>query len=245
LPVSRYKVGTVDQYGWIAYILPYIEQDNLARQYHFEVHWSDPMNNGVNGTHLKTMTCPSAPGGRDSADRAQTDYSAINIKHNAADDYSDYNNQQSRYDNSGVLMIVSVPAPAPVKGNRLTDITDGTSNTIMVAECAGREQHWLNGRLDESFSAGNWSGPWANPNNEMLIRGFDQATNSLGWPIGNPIPPCAINCTNAREVYSFHTSGANAAFADGSVHFLKSSLDLRMLRALVTIKGGELVNPDF
>src|SRR5713226_7459097 len=65
LPVSRYKVGTVDQYGWIAYILPYIEQDNLARQYHFDVHWSDPMNNGVNGTHLKTMTCPSAPGGRD------------------------------------------------------------------------------------------------------------------------------------------------------------------------------------
>jgi len=34
-------------------------------------------------------------------------------------------------------------------------------------------------------------------------------------------------------------------FADGSVHFLNKSMNLRMLRALVTIKGGELVSTDF
>jgi prepilin-type processing-associated H-X9-DG protein len=55
---------------------------------------------------------------------------------------------------------------------------------------------------------------------------------------------CAINCTNDREVYSFHSGGANAVFADGSVHFLKVGLDIRVLAALVTRAGGELVSAD-
>ena len=32
-----------------------------------------------------------------------------------------------------------------------------------------------------------------------------------------------LNCTNDREVYCFHLGGANAGFADGSVHFLKET----------------------
>ena len=54
--------------------------------------------------------------------------------------------------------------------------------------------------------------------------------------------PCAINCTNDREVYSFHPGGANAVFADGSVHFLQASIDVRILARLVTRAGGEGVS---
>ena len=54
--------------------------------------------------------------------------------------------------------------------------------------------------------------------------------------------PCAINCTNDREVYSFHPGGANAVFADGSVHFLKASIDIRIFAHLVTRAGGEVVS---
>ena len=79
----------------------------------------------------------------------------------------------------------------------------------------------------------------------MEIRGFDLTTVTQGWPIDKPNPPCAVNCANAREVYSFHTGGANTVFADSSVHFLKSTVDLRTLRALVTIKSGELVSADY
>ncbi len=240
--------AAVDYQGWITYILPYIEQANLVRGYRVDLPYKDTVNVPVGTIHLNVLTCPSAPGGRDFDSGAMTDYSATNIfiTGGVTDNYADYNNM-ALYHNSGVLCVV-LPATLAgnTKGNRMADITDGTSNTLLVAECAGREQHWLNGRLDATlFTTGNWTGRWINPNNHMEIRGFDLATNTQGWPPGNPNPPCAVNCTNAREVYSFHSGGANAVFADGSVHFLKSTTDLRLLRALVTIRSGEVVRTDY
>ena len=53
---------------------------------------------------------------------------------------------------------------------------------------------------------------------------------------------CSINCTNNGEVYSFHTGGAHAVFADGSVHFLRESINIRVLARLITRAGGEVVS---
>jgi prepilin-type processing-associated H-X9-DG protein len=53
--------------------------------------------------------------------------------------------------------------------------------------------------------------------------------------------PCAVNCTNNQQPYSFHTGGANFLFADGSVHFLQTGMDIRVLAALATRAGGEVV----
>ena len=53
--------------------------------------------------------------------------------------------------------------------------------------------------------------------------------------------PCHTNCTNNNEVYSFHTGGANHVFADGSVHFVKKSMDIRMFVKLLTRAGGDVV----
>jgi prepilin-type N-terminal cleavage/methylation domain-containing protein/prepilin-type processing-associated H-X9-DG protein len=259
-PPGFLKINGVDQHGWIAYTLPYFEQDNVYKLYRFDLPWKDPLNNAVAATPLKMLTCPSAPGGRNTTDRAQTDYSGTNIflvttlAGQSPDDYSDYGGTAPN--NSGVLPTVNLPAgtnPATLQGSnsgtRIPAITDGTSNTLMVAECAGREQQWLNGRLDSvtytTAKGGNWSGPWANPNNQLHVRGFNQATNLQGWPKGSATPTCGVNCTNAREIYSFHSGGANTVFADGSVHFLRASLDVRMVRALVTINGGEVLNFDY
>jgi prepilin-type processing-associated H-X9-DG protein len=35
-----------------------------------------------------------------------------------------------------------------------------------------------------------------------------------------------VNCTNANEIYGLHPSGANVAFADGSVRTLPAGLDI-------------------
>ena len=53
-----------------------------------------------------------------------------------------------------------------------------------------------------------------------------------------------MNCTNKDEIYAFHPGGANFLFGDGSVRFLRSSLDVDTVIALVTRSGGETVNPN-
>jgi prepilin-type processing-associated H-X9-DG protein len=53
--------------------------------------------------------------------------------------------------------------------------------------------------------------------------------------------PCAINCTNNQQPYSFHPGGANFLFADGSVHFLRAGLDIRIVAGLATRAGGDVV----
>jgi prepilin-type processing-associated H-X9-DG protein len=115
---------------------------------------------------------------------------------------------------------------------RMTDITDGTSQTILVAEDAGRPEIWRVGRLVPDAWVGG--GPWAADRNRLVLMG---ATPDRGTRPG----PCAVNCTNDHEHYSFHSGGANAVFADGSVHFLKASLDIRVLARLATPAGGEVV----
>lgn len=46
------------------------------------------------------------------------------------------------------------------------------------------------------------------------------------------------------EAFAFHPGGVNALFGDGSVHLLKSTINLATLRYLVTLKGGEVISAD-
>jgi prepilin-type processing-associated H-X9-DG protein len=112
---------------------------------------------------------------------------------------------------------------------RVLDITDGTSNTILVAEDAGRPKLWQAGRLVP----------------DVYSNGASWATPGLLWGRGSPLNGapepgrCAINCTNFREVYSFHPGGANVVMADGSVHFKEQGITIRVFAALVTRAGND------
>jgi prepilin-type processing-associated H-X9-DG protein len=68
----------------------------------------------------------------------------------------------------------------------------------------------------------------------VLIRGSSADGTTLPGP-------CAINRTNDQQPCSFHGGGANFLFADGSVHFLRAGTDIRVLAALATRAGGEVV----
>jgi prepilin-type processing-associated H-X9-DG protein len=50
-----------------------------------------------------------------------------------------------------------------------------------------------------------------------------------------------VSPPDGRNMASYHPSGANAAFADGSVRFLSSSIDPQTLRGLTTTAGNEVV----
>ena len=134
--------------------------------------------------------------------------------------------------------LANTPTPAlglsPTStGTRLTDMTDGTSTTILLTEDAGRPRLWQAGKAGpDQVLAG---GPWTHYRGPIILQG---STKDGAAKPGQ----CALNCTNDGEVYAFHTGGANAVFADGHVQFLKAGMDIRILARLITRAGGEVVS---
>jgi prepilin-type processing-associated H-X9-DG protein len=116
---------------------------------------------------------------------------------------------------------------------KITDVTDGTSNTLIIAECAGRPQLWTS-RGQQATTMPVSGSAWADRDNEYITHGFSEdGTTSPG--------PCGINCTNENEIFAFHSQGANVLFADGSVHFLSKDMKIRILGRLITRAGGEVI----
>jgi prepilin-type N-terminal cleavage/methylation domain-containing protein/prepilin-type processing-associated H-X9-DG protein len=157
------------------------------------------------------------------------------------------------YMDSGVICDISTSNPAtglvstPIAHVRIASITDGTSNTVMVAEGAGRPVGYNHARQIYVQNGGpvdgvinpvsGGGGAWADPFSYAHLDGA-----SADGIRGNGI--CLINCTSNNEIYSFHPGGANMLFADGSVHFFKESMDPRIICYMITRAGGEVVSSD-
>src|SRR5207247_445650 len=114
---------------------------------------------------------------------------------------------------------------------RVQDIKDGTSVTFLVVEDSGRPELWRMGRKAAGAAS---AGGWADPNLEIALDGSDTLFTGNGQGFG----PCVMNCTNDNEVYSFHTGGANFAFADGSVRYIRDTIRNTTFGALVTKAAG-------
>jgi len=124
---------------------------------------------------------------------------------------------------------------------RMMEIADGTSTTTLYSEAGGRNWQCYAGGHCVAYDVTKITGPvWADSDNRLTVTG----TNPDGQT-GIGTGPCAMNCNNlAGDIYSFHTGGANVAFADGSVRFLRQGIDLKVLVALVTKDGHEVVNEE-
>ena len=55
---------------------------------------------------------------------------------------------------------------------------------------------------------------------------------------------CLVNCSSDNELYCFHPGGVNGLFADGSVHFIKESINPRVLVYLVCRADGGIISSD-
>jgi prepilin-type N-terminal cleavage/methylation domain-containing protein/prepilin-type processing-associated H-X9-DG protein len=226
-PYREAGVLTTATHGNGPFLLPYLEQEVLAAQYNWQLDVSDWENQGVVRTQLKVLQCPSAE-----PNRVHDNFDPwVGGKFGACSDYApvrevpqamvDRGYVDPRTNRESVFMINRM--------TRLAEVTDGTSQTILYTEIGGRPQLWEMGRRVPGTLV---SGPWAARN---MIWGAPSIAQRNFWR-------CAINCTNYSEVYSFHRGGANAVFADGSVHFLKADIDIGILAALVTRAGGEVVS---
>lgn len=241
LPPSRTE-GTIPgtpfypyKHSWSAALLPYIEQTNAFNLYSYKVDWNNPANYTAIRVNLKVFQCPSTP----NPDRVDTTAAG----QPAAGDYHAINSIKDfvAINCFGISGITNKDDPRVVgammrnQNTKMTSITDGLSNTILVAEDAGRPALFDSKRV--VFDPVGKQGAWADPEGAFSIDG----SNTNGSIPG----PCPINCSNDSEVYSFHSSGATVVFADGSVRFLNDSINLCTLAALSTRAGSEVIKGDY
>jgi prepilin-type N-terminal cleavage/methylation domain-containing protein/prepilin-type processing-associated H-X9-DG protein len=235
--------GGTWKHSWTPRILPFIEQGAVYNQYKFNLNWDAGSNTAAGGpirVTIQTFLCPSSVQEGRHPNRGCLDYVATTERVwpnqwvsaaeapfvQAGDPYF-----------IGVLGHDKVTNGKPDKAHRtFASITDGTSNTMMLAECAGRNRRFIMGKEDPTQT---WTaGPWANPGSRIQVGGFDPS-----WQPGQPEPqtgPCAVNCINDKEIYAFHPGGANLCMADGSVRFLKASTSLDVVLILLTRARGEV-----
>ncbi len=232
-PFPAAGVTTPAQHGVFPFLLPYLERQELYNQYRWDVSYNAWANQPTVATQLRILQCPSAERDR-LVTEAEFPAAWSGGRKGACSDYNGIRGMDSSLAERGWIDPVGNYEGALTQNRmvRVTDITDGTSNTILVAEDAGRPKVWRAGRLVPGvYSDG---AAWAAPG---LLQGRGSTPDGVVQP-----GPCAINCTNQREVYSFHPGGANVLMADGSVRFLKASIDIRVFARLVTRDGGEVVS---
>jgi prepilin-type N-terminal cleavage/methylation domain-containing protein/prepilin-type processing-associated H-X9-DG protein len=227
--------------GWGVYLLPFIEQDGLARVYRMDLNFYDPGNQTAIQSPIKIYTCPSAPGDRTVSiwDHSNTPTGTVG----AAGDYFAPNSVDAFWWPAAQYAFASdelACAAMTDDGSRpLRDITDGTSNTFLISELGGRPDLWIMGVKQPTNTALPWShwwGPWASYISCVYKTWSDDGQTPGGF--------CTINCNNSWGIYAFHSGGANAVFVDGSVHFLAADLNRDVFAALVTRAGGEILDPN-
>ncbi len=131
----------------------------------------------------------------------------------------------------------------------LAEITDGTSNTMLLAERVGGPDLYAKGgaRLDltplgfppAKFAALNGGG-WVNPlNGAGTLYGSAYVVTAANFASNGP---CAINCTNMtyKNMFSFHPGGVNMLLADGSVRFISETTDPFIVGSLFTRSNHEV-----
>ena len=154
---------------------------------------------------------------------------------------------------------------------RIAEITDGTSNTIAIAEDAGRDARYESPYLESYYNGVVTPRPttdpfgypqqgyrrfwrWGEPDSSYGVSG---QINNKYRPMYCPSPYLPASCTDQYgravagnnagandEIFSFHPGGANILFGDGSVKFLKETTSVVTLRQVVTPAGNEAISSD-
>ena len=235
LPASRVTVGGDTKFrSWTVLALPYVEQDNVAKQWDLTIKWNAGTNQVVARNNFKLFKCPSAPGDR------LVPSALSSVGNYGSGDYGSVNAIRRRfYTANGLTFPLAGSAPGDeLVGvlKRATDtsllaVTDGTSNTIMIGEDAGRPSMYRSGKAVGTTTGDGWG--WADPDCGFSVDGVQANLVTTGGT-------CFINCTNDSEFYSFHTGAINACMADGSVRTIRSSVSAAALAALVTASAGDI-----
>lgn len=240
------------KHNWVPYVMPYVEQGNRLTTYDKNVGWWVSPNRELAALPLPIMQCPSTPNPDRFQDKPEKtppnktgacgDYFTPTGVHISINDSLPMDRQFSgAADLRGVIAFYGATNTV----NRMAQVRDGLSNSLLLGECAGREDVWRRGEMTpvnflSTPRVRARGGAWATTDNAYLIG------QRKAWDVAFGPIPGAVAINNSNEwghcFYSFHTGGANFAFGDGSVRFLSEGTDLWTLAAMATRANGEVFN---
>ena len=212
-------------FGWGAILLPFIEQGSISEELKSvsnnfaTVKWwgaSSGPGGDLARVQIDAFKCPSDPGPDENpwrSNHAKSSYVGLIGSQLSNDLPNDAAAAQALRFN-GVMYHNSK--------TRFADITDGTSNTLVIGE-------------RDSQGEPRRGATWCGNDNARYLNGL------LGCTSKNP--GFTINGTNEwNALGSLHPGGCNFARADGSVHFVSETINGDTFEAMGTRGGGEVVN---
>ena len=270
LPLGN-RAGPSYGYNWRLFILPYLEQNSLYLKFdQTQSSWSAAMA-PADGAVIPSYRCPStplpqysvplAPAGTTHSTVQRVTY--VGISGATPDAFTGSSYVESRQTpgsgSTGCCTGGWTTAGGPLVPNnaiKLTDITDGTSNTMAVSEQSdfltqvdGTKVDWQtgwHGWLIATSQTGVPGPSFASSDNRTfgLVTVRYQINQKNGWPNGGD---CTRGvCSNFGiniPLTSTHAGGVNAVFCDGSVRFLTDSTPLLTLAAISTRDDGLTNSP--
>jgi prepilin-type N-terminal cleavage/methylation domain-containing protein len=249
---------TFDLQSTFTQILPYLEAGTVAAMYDMNYAYNDkraPGNQVAAKTQIPIFLCPSNPTiEMDPHGYGQTNF--MTTVYTDIDPTTGVRNKavaELRMD--GALALGHV---------RMAMVSDGTSQTIAIAEDVGKNYETLlpytkGNYADPVIAAGNHAGEptpsgnrainrWAEPDTGNGVSGPPNAVagslkgvvNNNATPDGGPgdCPWSTNNCGPNDEIFSYHPGLAQAVFVDGSAHTIGQDIDPRVMRKLVTRAEG-------
>jgi len=232
-------------------LLPYYEQTAMANAYNYSVASYDLANRTVLAAGIASLWCPSDP------------FVAQGGPASTNSNFGTYiSSTQTVYHNSygvcmGIWLDSAWPTPSPFTGsvvtnaqsngngvfgyqssNKLSQVTDGTSNTIALGEVAYGLIPSANGQTGYNIWA--WSG--YNVGDSGVVSSMYGVNLQKRFPLNQTNYISYYDCTTgtgcgspyalSMSVGSFHPGGANVGMADGSVRFLKETIQTFPANAL-------------
>jgi prepilin-type N-terminal cleavage/methylation domain-containing protein/prepilin-type processing-associated H-X9-DG protein len=287
-PVTQFIDGG---WGTLARVLPFLEGTNSFNALNFNLYeYNDALGINLTGSTavVNSFICPSSTrspdGGKDGVDPNDGGISAVTNGYG----YTDYGatNYVDIDPLGGMTYAASFPATpfrnkfARANGllhqgkTRIAEVTDGTSNTIMFGEDAGRDPRYVSQYIQDVYNGNGISttqylaannpndpGPaggealprcvwrWADPDSSFGVSGtpnnkYRPDHEATSWLTAGPFVAQGTNAGNNEELFSFHPGGVNVLLGDGSVRFLKDSINPVTLRGLISLNGGEVISAD-
>jgi prepilin-type N-terminal cleavage/methylation domain-containing protein len=233
---AGHDMEAISGFGWGAHLLPALDQGPLYNRLDTRVSCFDPVANAAALTGvLPVFRCPSDPSSarwniREEANPAVTLATLPTA------------NYVANFGTEGAEDLCETP-PFPTaqcagdgvffhnSSIRMRDLTDGSSNTLMVGE------HRTDTR--SIITAGGeppWHSTWVG-----FVAGGEEATaRFLGVSDHTPNHPSL----HMDDYSSWHTGGVHLLMGDGRVRFLTENVSLDLFRGIATRNGGE-VSGDF